>query len=279
MIDTALRWIEQQHHRARNFVVILDRQAEPDPVALLFSNDVVQDYVELYRNTEISDMVDMSPWLISPTNNDCTRLQQLLENPHWNWGWLASTEHSDLSDLGKHWRDRMLIDEEGRRSLYRFQDNRVIARHLLALSSHQLPALLGPINSALVWSGSTWHDIDNPAPALHPVPTSAAWLQLPEPGEITSAIQRHNLKLWLWQQHSTATAHLAEIRSIDEWLDERLRLAKSWGWESNKCLKFLLARHLSTAQAEHPEWQPRANETELEHYARCVHTFPEAAIT
>lgn len=278
MIDTALHWIEQQRHQARDFLVILDQQAEPNPVELLFSNDAVQDYVELYRNTELSGMVEMSPWLIIPTNNSA-QLEQLLENPHWNWGWLASTEHLNLSELAKHWRDRMLINEEGHRSLYRFQDNRVITRHLLALPSYQLPALLGPINSALVWSGRSWHDIDNPAPALHPVPTSAPWLQLPEPGEITSAIQQHNLKLWLWQQHSTATTLLAEKRSLDEWLDERLRLAKSWGWESNKRLEFLLARHLSPTQAEHPEWQPRANETELEHYARCVHTFPEAAIT
>lgn len=277
MIETSRYWIEQQH-QARDLLVILDRQAEPDPVTLLFSNDAVQDYVELYRNTEFSDMLEMSPWLIIPTNNDSTRLEQLLENPHWNWGWLASTEHTNLSELAKHWRDRMLVDAEDQRSLYRFQDNRVMARHLLALPPHQLPTLLGPITSALVWSGSSWHAIDNPTPALHSVPASAPWLQLPEPGEITSSIQQHNLTLWLWQQHSTATASLAETRNLKEWLDERLSLAKSWGWESNNCLEFLLSRHLSPALAEHPEWQPRANETALEHYARCVHTFPEAAI-
>lgn len=101
MIETSRYWIEQQH-QARDLLVILDRQAEPDPVTLLFSNDAVQDYVELYRNTEFSDMLEMSPWLIIPTNNDSTRLEQLLENPHWNWGWLASTELNRPGFCGGH---------------------------------------------------------------------------------------------------------------------------------------------------------------------------------
>lgn len=274
MTNLPLDWLSAQTRKARNLVLVIDRMAEPDPIAQLFNADLMQDYINLYQGTEIADLADLGPWLVSLPAAHAPGVRSLLEEPERNWGWLASVEQIDLQTLAVHWRERMLIDEgDGQRSLYRFQDNRVIARHLTALSPAQLPMLLGPIASALVWDGQTWHDLDNPAPGLYPPPKESPWLHLAEPEDVTDAIQKHNLRLWLWQSHATALDSVIETQTLDAWLDERLAQAKAWQWHSAENLHFLLARHLDQKLVGHAAWLPQNGESAQAHFARCLQTF------
>ena len=269
MIEVAHDWIADQLAQQRELLLIVDRLAEPDPIKALFSADLMQDYVNLYQGTEFADMEDVGPWLVRLHNPDAELMQTLLSTPEGDWGWLASAEHIDLAALAQHWRERMLLDEQEQRALYRFQDNRVIARHLAELSETQRPLLLGPLNSALCWDGQTWQSINNPRPGLYPAPFEKPWQVLAEPEAVTQEILRHNLEQWLWQNHSVATAQLAETQPLSSWLDTQLGKAKSWKWQSLERIQFLLQHQLHPALIEHSAWAVLANETPDAHFARC----------
>jgi hypothetical protein len=268
MIELAQRWLDDQRSQHRELLLVVDRLAEPDPIVELFGADLMQDYVNLYQGTEFADMADVGPWLVRLHNPDAELVQTLLNTPESDWGWLASAAHIDLAALAQHWRERMLIDEQEQRALYRFQDNRVIARHLGELSETQRPLLLGPLSGALCWNGQAWQCIHNPRPGLYLAPFEKPWQELAEPEVVTQAIQRHNLEQWLWQNHSAATAQLAETQPLSSWLDEQLSKAKSWRWDSLERIQFLLRYQLDPTIAAHPAWAPVRDETVDAHFAR-----------
>ncbi|MNF63534.1 hypothetical protein D3C84_452400 [compost metagenome] len=235
----------------------------------------MQDYVNLYQGTEFADMADVGPWLVRLHSPDAELIQTLLNTPESDWGWLASAEHIDLAILTQHWLERMLIDEQEQRALYRFQDNRVIARHLGELNETQRPLLLGPLNSALCWDGHAWQSIHNPRPGLYPAPFEKPWQELAEPEAVTQEILRHNLEQWLWQNHCAATAQLAETQPLSIWLDAQLDQAKSWRWQSSERIQFLLRYQLDPALAIHPVWAVLPGESPEMHFSRCYRELPQ----
>jgi hypothetical protein len=272
---TASGWITEQLAQQRELLLIVDRLAEPDPIKALFGADLMQDYVNLYQSTEFADMADVGPWLVRLHNPDATLVQTLLDTPESDWGWLASAAHIDLAVLAHHWRERLLIDEQEQRALYRFQDNRVIARHLAELSETQRPLLLGPLESALCWDGQAWQSIHNSRPGLYPPPFEKPWQELAEPESVTQAILRHNLEQWLWQNHCAATAQLAETQPLSSWLDAQLEQAKSWRWQSLERIQFLLRYQLDPALAAHPIWPVLPGENPDIHFSRCYRELPK----
>ncbi|MEX6500740.1 DUF4123 domain-containing protein [Pseudomonas zhanjiangensis] len=269
MIEVAQDWLADQLAQQRDLVLIIDRLAEPDPIQALFGADLMQDYVNLYQGTEFADMADVGPWLVRLNNPDAELIQTLLSTPERDWGWLGSAEHIDLADLAQHWRERLLVDEQEQRALYRFQDNRVIARHLGEFSEAQRPLLLGPLNNALCWDGQTWQSIHNPRPGLYPAPFDKPWQEIAEPEAVSQEILRHNLEQWLWQNHSAATAQLAETQPLSGWLDAQLGKAKSWHWQSLERIQFLLQHQLQPELVEHSAWTILESETPDAHFARC----------
>ncbi|MDM8348548.1 DUF4123 domain-containing protein [Pseudomonas sp. sp1636] len=271
MIEIAQSWLADQLAQQRELVLVIDRLAKPDPIKALFSADLMQDYVNLYQGTEFADLADVGPWLVRLTDTDATFLHSLLEAPQQNWGWLASAEHIDLAALAEHWRARMLIDEEGQRSLYRFQDPRVIARSLAHLAAHEIPQLLGPLNSVLCWESNAWHSHENPQPGPSPFSQPAPWLYS-EPASIAREIRLDNLEQWLWENQPEATSTLAKQHEIRAWLDDRLKLAERWGWTTAEQL-FLLLNQKRGALELHPAWEPQPNESPDTHFVRCHSTF------
>ncbi|WP_405119424.1 DUF4123 domain-containing protein [Pseudomonas leptonychotis] len=268
MIEVAQDWLTEQLAQQRELVLIIDSLAEPDPIKALFGADLMPDYVNLYRGTEFADMAEVGPWLVRLHNPDAELIQTLLNTPESDWGWLASADHIDLATLAQHWQERLLVDEQEQRALYRFQDNRVFARHLAELSDAQRPLLLGPLNSALCWDGQAWQSINNQNPALYPTPFDKPWQELAEPEAVTQAVLRHNLEQWLWQNHSAATAQLAETQPLSNWLDAQLDQAKSWKWQSLERIQFLLQYKLQPALIDHCAWTVLEGETPDLHFAR-----------
>ena len=265
---TICEWIAEQVAQQREFLLILDRLAEPDPVEELFRAGLMDSYVNIYQGTNYGEMDSVSPWLVHLLRPEAEPIQSLLNSPEQNWGWFASAEQLDLTVLTQHWHDRMLIEEHGQRSLYRFQDNRVIARHLREMNEAQRPLLLGPLISALCWDGQCWQRFDNSRPDQYPAPFETPWLAVAEPETVQHDTKRHNLELWLWQNHSSATTDLAETRLLSDWLDQQLNKARRWNWHSQEHLHFLLRHQLDPALAEHPAWAPAEHETSEAHFAR-----------
>jgi hypothetical protein len=278
MNDIAQQWLNEQLIQKQELLVVLDRMAEPDPVRELKALKAMKDSADLYRGTEFNELASIGPCLVRLTGSNAPFLRKLLTFPEQNWGWLASAEHIDLKALTIHWRERMLIEEKGQRSLYRFQDNRVLARNLNALTVEQYPLLLGPLARALVWDGLAWQRFENPMPGLYPAPSPAPWL-LSEPDDIAEAIQLHNLKSWLWEQHAETVAHLAEQTSVDNWLGIQHAKAKSWGWNSTAAIQFLLEQQLLSTLAAHPAWMPLPGESAEQHLARCHKEFSSSPST
>ena len=270
VVQTALHWLIEQQHADRRLFVMIDSMAEPCPIPALFSADLMQEYVNLYQGTELDELAEVGPWLIKlPEGSADHFLTELLEHPQRNWGWLASAQDMALDDYARHWRERMVSEEQGSKALYRFQDNRVLGHHLAALSDVHMPLLIGPAESVLCWHRDAWVCFANPAPGQGSVPASRPWLEVPEPEEARRGIQRHNLQQWLWQQHAEATTRLACNEPFQQWLDHQLETARRWRWESAEQIQFLLQHKLDAALASAPLWTLQEGETPNEHYQRC----------
>ena len=278
MNDQVRQWLDEQQAQQRHLLLVIDSLAEPNPIQELFTRDLMRDYVNLYQGTEFADLADIGPWLVVLSVFEAAHIQPLLDTPERNWGWLASVDRIDLSAITHHWRERMHVEEKGQRSLYRFHDNRVIARHLAELAPAQQPLLLGPLSSALCWDGEYWQCFDNSRPGQYPAPFEAAWLTLPEPDTVVREIQRHNLTLWLWQNHSAATAQLAETRVLSDWLDEQLDKAERWRWKPLEHIQFLLRYQLDPEFAERPAWKPEEGESPDAHFVRLSQELNAASI-
>lgn len=264
----AADWLAEQVAQQRELLLVIDRLAEPDPIKALFNADLMQNYVNIYQGTAFAEMADVGPWLVRLDTPDADLIQALFDAPESHWGWLASAALIDLAALTQHWHDRMSIDEQGQRSLYRFQDNRIVARHLGEMDDTQRPLLLGPLSSVLCWSGQAWQRFDNERPRQYREPFEKPWLFIPEPAQVQREVARHNLELWLWQTHTQATTRLAETQVLSEWLNHQLDKAREWNWHSEPQLQFLLRYQLDPAVADHPAWLPADQETPEAHYSR-----------
>jgi Domain of unknown function (DUF4123) len=272
-VSTPAHWLSEQTGQQRGLILVIDRLAESNPLAQLFIANVMHDYVNLYQDSELSELAEFGPWLVRLDPTHITDIKTLLDNPQQDWGWLASFKDADLKQIAQHWRERMVIVENGQRSLYRFQDNRVIAQDLPALNEQQLPLLLGPLCSALYWDEQRWLSTDNPRPADCPPPFATPWVDLPERESILSENARQNLEGWLWESHSGATLRLSETQGLVPWLEQQLAHAKQWRWTSLESVQFLLEHRLNPDRAQHPDWAVQAGESPDMHFARCGETF------
>ncbi|WP_341523339.1 DUF4123 domain-containing protein [Pseudomonas sp. G.S.17] len=263
------QWLNEHKTFKHQLLLIIDTVAAPETIAKIFQLAPIREYVRLFQGTEFESLLEQSPWLVRIDESSAPILTYLLQCPERNWGWIASAVHLDLNDVAQHWRERLVINEDGKRWFYRFQDNQVIARHLSGLTVQQIPLLLGPLIGALTWDGKQWLAFENETPALIPVPFATPWLNIPEPLEIANGIELRALHAWLWELKGEATQQLAETRPLRPWLEEQFQRAGAWGWDTGDQKCFLLEQQLNPSLAEHPAWEPRANETPRQHFARC----------
>lgn len=270
------QWLSEQRSRQRQLVVIANPMAEPNPVPTLFANAPIRDYVKVYQGTPFDNLAPLGPWLVRIDASSMAALSALLQSPEHHWGWVASAEQLDMNEVVAHWQARMLIHDEGQRAFYRFQDNRVISRHLQALDEDQIPLLLGPLCSALCWDGEQWVTVDNPTPGTYPEPFDTPWLQVPPAAEQAAAAQTTVLETWLWENHVEATQQLLTHESLAPWLQTQLDNADRWGWSSQGQIQFLLEHRLKNELANHPAWAPRADESPDAHFVRVQQDISQA---
>lgn len=273
MSEALNNWLGEQARLNRVLILALDSLAEPNPVTSLYSAGVMQRSVQLYRRTEYAQFAAISPWLTELQNPGNDAFRKLLDEPQRNWGWIGSMDKADLDSLTQHWIARMVIDEDGDRSLFRFQDNRVLARCLGNLKESEFALLLGPISSVLYWDENQWKHTDNGKPGMYPVPSPEPWLRNPESGEQARSILRDNLRRWLLTYHVEAAANLAETRVVSEWLEEQMDLLDAWGWQTPEQRELMLSRRLSEQCMKDVAWEPLPEESPEVHFARCQRVF------
>lgn len=275
MSDALNNWLGEQARLNRVLILALDSLAEPNPVTSLYSAGLMQRSVQLYRRTQYAEFAAISPWLTELHNPGADAFRKLLDDPQRNWGWIGSMDKADLDGLTQHWQARMVIEEDGERSLFRFQDNRVIARCLANLNATEYPLLLGPISSVLYWDEEQWKSADNTRPGVYPAPDPAPWLRNPESGEQARSILRDNLKRWLLTYHVEAAAELAETRVVSEWLEEQMDVLDLWQWKTPEQRELMLSRRLNPKCMEDVAWEPLPGEMPEVHFARCQRVFGE----
>lgn len=263
-----IRWLAEQQGCGRQTVLIIDTQFAPDIIATLFTLAPIRDYRRLFQGTEFDNLLEQSPWLIRIDPTTLPAVERLLARPETNWGWFASASPLDLDELVRHWRDRMVIREGEQRWLYRFQDNRVISRHLKALDTQQIPLLLGPLAEALCWDGTGWQRFENRRPALYLPPFAMPWTEVLESAAASEAIELRALENWLWHHHPQATARLPIGGPLSVWLKSQLALAGEWGWDQAERIHFLVEHKLDPALAQHDLWDTKPNETPAAHFQR-----------
>lgn len=262
------QWLSEQRSRQRQLVVIANPMAEPNPIPTLFANAPIRDYVKVYQGTPFDNLAPLGPWLVRIDVSSMAALSVLLQSPEHHWGWVASADHLDMNEVLAHWQARMLIHDDGQRAFYRFQDNRVISRHLQALDKEQIPLLLGPLCSALCWDGEQWVSVDNPTPGTYPEPFDTPWLEVPPAAEQSAAAQKAALEKWLWENHLDATQQLLTREPLAPWLQTQLDNAASWGWFRQEQIHYLLEHQLNADLANSLVWTPRTNETPDTHFVR-----------
>lgn len=263
------QWLIEQQRLGHALCIMLDSENErPLRQALLKSRRPDQ-YLSIYGQTPVAELGDAGPFVFTVERPGDEPINELLNRPDSHWGWLASVPKGGLPKLVEHWRERLIIGERPHQVLYRFHDNRVLARALKLLPVEAYPAYLGPALSVCYWQDTAWTSTRNPAPGTYPVPDSPLWLQLPASPQQATQARLLNARRFLLAEHVQAFATLAEQQDPEMWLRATLDQAEAWHWQAPEQLVFLLTQGLQApAYRLASYWQVRPAEKPDEHFER-----------
>lgn len=261
------QWMSQQLQAGRTLCLMLEGNNPACPP--LLAARVFPEYCALYAQTQLAEIAPTGPMILLLDQLSEPALLDLLQKPELNWGWLGSLPNADLTDMTRHWRDRLLIGPEGNQALYRLHDNRTLARVLNHLGIAQWPVFLGPLISVCYWYEYRWDYANNPAPGDYPVPDPAPWLNTPNPN--AGAILHANILRYLLAEHSEDLAALVEFQDPRAWLTQVLEQARAWQWHEPAQLEFLVVRRLEEAtRGSVIRWQRIVGETPEDHFDRVL---------
>lgn len=264
------QWMAEQRHLGRSVCLILDSMDELTARNGLLNNRAPDFYCSVYRETPAADMADAGPFMFLIDDPEDGHLSELLKAPERNWGWLSSiAPEAGLQTLVKHWRERLIVGVRPHQALYRFHDNRVLARALKHLTTATVAGYLGPTISVCYWQGEHWETLSNPAPGNHPVPESPAWRDVPVEVDQRAYTREVNARRYLLAEHLDAYARIAAQQDPDLWLRAQLALADTWGWQTPEQLEFLLLQGLKDINGQFAQrWRVHPNENPASHYQR-----------
>lgn len=263
------QWLIKHQRLGHALCVVLDSENERQMRQTLLKNTRADQYLSVYGQTRVADLSDAGPFVFTFDQPDDKSINELLKRPERHWGWLASFPKGRLPMLVDHWRERLIIGERPHQALYRFHDNRVLARTLRHLPVEAYPAYLGPTISVCYWQGTRWENTENPAPGTYPVPDSPLWLQVPVPPQQAMETRLINARRFLLAEHVLAYAKLAVLQDPDAWLRITLDQAEAWSWNAPEQLEFLLTQSLQApAHMLTPHWKVRPDESPDEHFER-----------
>ncbi|MBF6029420.1 DUF4123 domain-containing protein [Pseudomonas sp. P115] len=261
------QWMARQQQAGHRLCLILegDNQARESMLAARS----LEHYRSLYAETRVAQLAMAGPVILLLESLSEPVLLNLLQAPETNWGWLGSLPSDDLEPVTRHWRDRLLVGGQGEQVMYRFHDNRTLARALAYLNPDHWPAFLGPLIGVCYWHDEHWRCDENPAPGEYTVPDPAPWLDTPNPN--AGAILHANILRYLLAEHSEDLAALVEFQNPRTWLAHVLEQARAWQWRSPEQLAFLVVRRLAEATRNSViRWPPMAGEAPREHFERVV---------
>ncbi|MDI3271175.1 DUF4123 domain-containing protein [Pseudomonas sp. MDT1-16] len=141
MVDALPRqWMTEQRRFGHELCGMLDSENEREIRQLLLNSSRFDQHLSVYGATLVADLGDAGPFVFTFDQPDDKRIGELLKKPERHWGWLASLQKGDLPQLVKHWQERLIIGARPHQALYRFHDNRVLARALEHPPAEAYPA-------------------------------------------------------------------------------------------------------------------------------------------
>lgn len=272
-MNTPQRWTETQIDQGHYLYLVLDSTGQLEERDRLLNLLESRQYSSIYIGTSANALAVRGPYIFQLDTVDHPTIKTLLQAPERHWGWLASSESNDPGELTRHWRDRLVTGVRPNQALYRFHDNRVLARALAHMPTDRYPEYLGPMTSVCYWQTEQWAVADNPNPGAHPVPAEPAWLAVPTSASTYANVQFDNVHRYLMAEHTDSFLHLARHQNVNTWLRETLDLAQAWGWREPDSLHFLLIHSLQASPDFKPPafWNPRPDETANEHFERVYY--------
>lgn len=267
METVAGRWMAQQLQVGHRLCLILD--GHHDANQPLSAARHLSQYCRVYGETVMAELADLGPVILLLDEVGEPALVDLLQHPETNWGWLGSLHDDDLAGVVRHWRERVLVGPAGNQALYRFHDNRTLARALNHLPNEHWAVFLGPLINVCYWHEGRWCQGENPAPGEYPVSVPAPWLDTPNPH--AQVILHANILRYLLTEHSESLAALIEFQDPRIWLAQVLQQARAWQWRGARQLEFLVIRRLEeVTQTSVIQWQSLPGETPMDHFERVV---------
>ncbi|NUU34984.1 DUF4123 domain-containing protein [Pseudomonas sp. C2B4] len=284
MTHQPVQWMATQLQLGRSLCLILDSAVASGIHQTLVSQLSPEHYQSVYSRTAVASLAADGPYVFLVDSLNPSTLDESFEGLPRDWGWLASIENGALERLLEHWRERLFIGQRPQQGLYRFQDNRVLARALAHLPESAYPEYLGPVISACYWQGEQWRTVENPAPGQYPVPETPPWLDTPATASQEREILLANVGQYLLAEHSEDLARLPAKLSPRAWLAEQLDLAEQWGWQTPEQLRFLVVERLREMHTPGiKNWIPHPEEPAQAHFERLrgelqseINTRPQA---
>ena len=261
------RWMAQQQQAGHRLCLILD--GNHDARQPLLAVRTLSQYCALYGETAVAELATAGPIILLLEQVGELALVDLLQHPQANWGWIGSLSDEDLTPVVRHWRERLLVGPAGAQALYRFHDNRTLARALEYLPNEHWPGFLGPLINVCYWHAGRWHPRENPAPGEYAVPAPAPWLHTPNPQ--AAAILHANILRYLLAEHGESLAALVAFQDPKTWLKQLLEQAQAWQWQTPEQLEFLVVHRLEEATGSSViQWPPLQGEASEDHFERVV---------
>lgn len=262
------QWLLTHQSLGHTLCLVLDSENERQIRQTLLKNSRPHQYLSVYGQTVVADLCDAGPFVFTVDPGD-KNINELLMRPDSDWGWFASVPKGHMPMFVEHWRKRLIIGDRPHQALYRFQDNRVLAKALRNLPVEAYPGYLGPAISVCYWQGTCWECTENPAPGTVAVPDFPLWLQLPLAQQQAMKTRLINAHRFLLAEHLQAYAQLAEQQDPQIWLRATLDQAEAWNWLAPDPLEFLLTQSLQAlTQKLASHWHARPGEPPDEHFER-----------
>ncbi|OCA52788.1 DUF4123 domain-containing protein [Photorhabdus namnaonensis] len=183
---------------------MLNSLAEPNPVALFYRNDWVEQAFPLYSGTPMDHILAQGPWLVQPKSGCLSVIGHLLDSQTLSdnsWGWAYRSEDLWTQQL-THWRSRQQVILRERQVILRSMDPRILGQLLPAMIFSDWSAFLTPVSELM---------IDVPEPQIYYRPENCGQGGSEQPFILGSHL------LHAWHHSDYALKGKAFVISSDMW--------------------------------------------------------------
>ncbi|HCM61462.1 MAG TPA: DUF4123 domain-containing protein [Morganella sp. (in: Bacteria)] len=188
--------------------LMVNTQAKPNPVEILYANDWIEDAFRIYDSTPLAHITEQSPWLILLKQSSYPALGRLMDSgvfsdPSWGWAYRSSQSLQENLD---HWRRRQLVTLKGNTVILRLADSRVAGILFPAMNKEDWRILMTPVARVLVTTPEL--------KAFHSLATHCD-LPAPEIQHLPFELKPHLIRAW--QQSTQALIFYADNIACELW--------------------------------------------------------------